>query len=165
MLASKRSRAVFGLGVVIAAVGFTSSAIAAAGGAGTKTSGTAYVGQVPKPSSLVYDSGFNYDKVLGPGAVTFVIKALPGSVAGTIAVKAKVVTLWTPHGSLSGTGSALLTITNKPKPGDATLSKGKLLLNHGTGGLAGHSVSATFTGTGNILLPNQYVFRYKGVYR
>jgi hypothetical protein len=165
MFAYKRSRTVFGLGVVIAAVGFAGSAIGAAGGAGRQTSGTAYVGQAPKPSSLVYDSGFNYDKVLGPGAVTFVIKALPGGTTGTIAVKAEVVTLWTPRGSLSGTGSAILTITNTPKPGDATLSNGKLLLNHGTGGFAGHSLTATFTGTGSINLPNQYVFRYKGVYR
>lgn len=164
MFASKRSRAGFGVGVMIAAVGVAGSALGAAAG-GTPTSGTAYVGQVPKPSSLVYDSGFTYDKVLGPGAITFVIKALPGSAAGTIAVKAQVVTIWTPNGSLSGTGSALLTITNKPKPGDASLSNGKLLLNRGTGGLTGHSLRGTFTGTGNVNLPNQYVFTYKGVYR
>ena len=165
MFASWRSRVAFGLGLVLAAAGLAGSAIGASGGAGRRTSGTAYLGQVPKPSPLIYDAGFNYDKVLGPGAVTFVIKALPGTAQGTIAVKARVVSLWTPKGSLSGTGSGTLTITNKPKLGDANLSGGKLLLNHGTGSLAGHSVRGTFTGTGNIEPPNQYVFHYKGVYR
>jgi hypothetical protein len=165
MFASKRSRRAFGVAVVIAVVGGASSAIGAAGSAGTPTSGTAYVGQVPHPGSLVYDSGFNYDKVLGPGSITFVIKALPGGAKGTIAVKAKVVTLWTKRGSLSGTGSAILTITNALEPGAATIRNGKLLLNRGTGGMAGHSFRGTFTGMGTITHPNQYIFHYKGVYR
>lgn len=165
MFGSSRSRTAFGLGVAIAGVGFAGSAIGAGGG--TRTSGTAYVGQAPKPSSLVYDSGFVYDKVLGPGAVTFVTKAL-ASPSGAITIKSKPVTIYTPNGSLSGTGSGVLTITNKPRAGDATVTNGKLLLNHGTGRLAGHSLRATFSGIGNIggsNVPNAYIFKYKGVYR
>jgi hypothetical protein len=105
--------------------------------------------------------------VLGSGVVTFVTKAL-ASPSGAITIKSKPVTIYTPNGSLSGTASGLLTITNNPKPGDATVTDGKMLLNHGTGRLAGHSLRATFTGTGNIGGPNVpdfYTFRYKGVYR
>ena len=161
------ARAAFGLGVAIAGLGFAGSAIGAAGG-GTPTSGITYVAQAPKPSnSLVYDAGFVYDKVLGQGVVTFVTKAL-ASPSGAITINSKPVTVYTANGSLSGTASALLTITNKPAPGDATVTDGKLLLNHGTGRLAGHSLRATFSGTGNIgssSAPDSYTFRYKGVYR
>jgi hypothetical protein len=155
-----------GLGVAIAGVGFAGSAVGASG-RGTPTSGVTYVGQVPKPSSLVYDAGFTYDKVLGPGVVTFVTKPLV-SPNGAITIKSKPVTVYTTNGSLSGTATALLTITNKPSPGDATVTDGKLLLNHGTGRLAGHSLRATFSGTGNIGGPNVpdfYTFHYQGVYR
>jgi hypothetical protein len=78
------------------------------------------------------------------------------------------VTIYTRNGSLSGTGSGVLTVTNSPNPGDATVTNGKLLLNHGTGRMAGHSLRATFSGTGNIgsaTVPDSYTFRYKGVYR
>jgi hypothetical protein len=162
-----KGRGAFGLGVAIAGLAFAGSAVGASGG-GTPTSGVVYVASVPKPSSsLVYDAGFGYDKVLGRGAVTFVTKAL-ASPSGAITIKSKPVTLYTPNGSLSGTGSAVLTITNKPMPGDATVTGGKLLLNHGTGRLAGHSLRSTFSGTGNIggpNVPDSYTFRYTGVYR
>ena len=75
MFGSSGWRTAFSLGVVIAGLGFASSAIGAAGG-GTPTSGTVYLGQAPKPGSVVYDAGFIYDKVLGQGAVTFVTKPL-----------------------------------------------------------------------------------------
>jgi hypothetical protein len=159
-------RTALGLGVAIAGLVLAGAAIGASGG-GTPTSGVAYVAQVPKPSSLVYDAGFTYDKVLGPGVVTFVTKAL-ASPNGAITIKSKPVTVYTPNGSLSGTASALLTITNKPKPGDSTVTNGTLLLIHGTGRLAGHSLRATFSGTGNIGgagVPNFYTFHYTGVYR
>ena len=160
------ARTAFGLGVAIAGLGFAGSAVGASGG-GTRTSGIVYVASVPKPGSLVYDAGFGYDKVLGPGVVTFVTKAL-ASPTGAITIKSKPVTLYTPTGSLSGTATAILTITNKPMPGDAAVTDGKLLLNHGTGRLAGHSLRSTFSGTGNIggpNVPDSYTFRYRGVYR
>jgi hypothetical protein len=166
MLGSGRWRTAFGLGVTIAALGVAGSALGAAGG-GKPTNGIVYVSQAPKPGPLVYDSGFLHDKVLGQGAVTFVTKAL-ASPNGSITIKSKPVTIYTANGSLSGTGSGVLTITNKPNPGDATVTDGKLLLNHGTGRLAGHSLRATFSGTGNIggaNAPDYYTFRYKGVYR
>lgn len=159
------ARAACGLGVLIAGVGLAGSAIGASGGRPTR--GTVYVGQAPKPGSLVYNAGFIYDKVLGQGAVTFITKPLAGP-SGTVIVKSKPVTVYTANGSLSGTGTGVLTVTNSPHPGDASVTKGKLLLTHGTGALAGHSLRATFTGTGSIGGPNVpdfYTFRYKGVYR
>jgi hypothetical protein len=159
-----RGSATFMLGVAIASLGIVGSAIGASGG--TRDSGIAYVAQAPKPGKLVYDAGFVHDKVLGSGAVTFVTKPLV-SPSGQITIKSKPVTIYTPKGSLSGTGSGILTITNKPKPGDATVTHGKLVLNHGTGRLAGHSLRATFSGTGNIggtNVPDFYTFNYKGVY-
>jgi hypothetical protein len=160
------ARTAFGLGVATAGLGFAGTAVGASGG-GTPTSGIVYVASVPKPSSLVYDAGFAYDKVLGQGVVTFVTKALV-SPTGAITIKSRPVVIYTPNGSLSGTATAVLTITNKPMPGDATVTDGKLLLNHGTGRLAGHSLRCTFSGAGNIggpNVPDSYTFRYRGVYR
>jgi hypothetical protein len=160
------ARTAFGLGVAIAGLGFAGTAAGASGG-GTPTSGIVYVASVPKPSSLVYDAGFAYDKVLGQGVVTFVTKAVASS-TGAITIKSNPVTIYTPNGSLSGTATAVLTITNKPTPGDATVTDGKLLLNRGTGRLARHSLRCTFSGTGNIggpNVPDSYTFRYRGVYR
>jgi hypothetical protein len=99
--------------------------------------------------------------------VTFVTKAL-ASPTGAITIKSKPVTIYTPNGSPTGTATAVLTITNKPMPGDASVTDGKLLLNHSTGRLAGHSLRCTFSGTGNIggpNVPDYYTFRYRGVYR
>ena len=161
------ARAVFGLGVVIAGVVFAGSAIGAPGG-GRPTSGIAYIAEPPKPSSsLNYEAGFTYDKVLGQGAVTFETKALVKS-SGAIEIRSNPVTMYFRNGSLTGSGRGLLTITNKPKPGDAKVTNGFLLLNRGTGRFAGHSLRVTFTGTGNIGgadVPDSYTFRYKGVYR
>lgn len=160
------ARTAFGVGVAIAGLGFASSAIGASGG--TPTSGTAYVAQAPKPSSsLVYDAGFIKDKILGAGVVTFVTKATASS-TGAITIKSKPVTFYTPNGSLSGTASGVLTVTNNPSSGDATVTDGRLVLSHGTGRLAGHTLHATFSGTGNIgssTVPDYYTFHYKGVYR
>ena len=166
MFSSSRTRTAVALGTAVAALVFAGSGIGAAGG-GKPTSGIAYIGGAPKPGSLVYNSGFIYDKVLGAGVVTFVTKPL-ATPSGAIEIKSNPVTIYTPNGALRGTGSGLLTITNKPRPGDSSVTDGKLLLNHGTGALAGHSLRGTFSGTGNIggaNVPDYYTFRYKGVYR
>jgi hypothetical protein len=148
--------------IVLAAVGVS---VAASGRGGKPTSGTAYIGSTSRSSNnLIYAAGFNVDRVLGSGAVTFTIKPLASTKPATIRAQAKKVTLWTSSGSLSGTGTATIHITGQPKTGDATVSGGKLKLNHGTGGQAGHSLVATFSGKGNAV-SGQYVFHYKGTYR
>jgi hypothetical protein len=151
-----------GLGVLGALAGV---AIASAGGAGKRDTGTAYIGLTSRSTkTLLYPAGFITDKVLGNGAVTYTLKPLAGTAPSTVKVKALKVTTWTTTGSLSGTGSATLTITNKPKAGDATVSAGKLNLTHGTGGQTGHSLVGTFTGNGNVS-SGQYVFHYKATYK
>jgi hypothetical protein len=156
-----------GLAVAVAGSALIGEALGATAGKGRSLRGTAYVAAVPHPGSLVYDAGFTNDNLFGQGAVTFVSKALPGNVKGTIKVDSRQVVLWTQRGTLRGTGTALLTITNKPKPGDATASNGTLVLNRGSGALAGHSMTGTFSGYGNIGVggPSYYVFRYKGTFR
>jgi hypothetical protein len=127
--------------------------------------GTVYIAVTPRPSpSLLYAAGDGVDKVLGEGAITFTIKPLPTNVAGTITVKAVKVTIWGADGSLSGTGSATVTITNKPKQGDATVSNGKASFAKGTGGQKGHSLKITFTGKGSVS-SGSYIFNYKGTYK
>jgi hypothetical protein len=139
-------------------------AASGAGGGGRATSGTAWLAATPHSGAgLVYYAGFNSDKLLGPGATTYTIKPT-STKSGTVLAKAKKVTLWTSNGTLSGTGTATLTITNKPKSGDDTVTGGKIRLTQGTGGQAGHSLVGTFTGKGNIV-SGSYVFHYKGTYK
>ena len=160
----RRVGAVAALAIMVTVASATAGAIAASGGSARQTSGTAYLAATPRTSKgLVYYAGFNSDKVLGHGAATYTIKPTTAR-SGTITAAAKKVTLWTSNGTLSGTGTATLHITNKPKTGDDTVTGGKLKLTHGTGGQAGHSILATFTGAGNIV-SGEYVFHYKGTYK
>jgi hypothetical protein len=131
---------------------------------GKSTNGTIYIGSNPRSGvGLLYVAGDVVDKVLGEGAITFTIRPIPNT-SGTITAKALKVTLWTTDGSLTGTGSALLTITNMPKTGDSTVSNGTVSLTKGTGAQKGHSFKATFTGSGN-LTGAFYTFNYKGTYK
>jgi hypothetical protein len=159
----RRAGVVAGLAIMVAVASATAGAIAASGGGARQTSGTAYLASARTANGLVYFAGFNSDKVLGQGAVTYTIKPTSAT-SGTITANAKKVTLWTNNGALSGTGTATLHITNQPKQGDDTVTGGKIKLTHGTSGQAGHSVVATLTGSGN-LVSGIYVFHYKGTYK
>lgn len=148
-----------------AAIAVSAASVLAAGSVGAKSagrpdSGTAYVANTPKQGTYVYAAGYNQDKILGKGSILYVIKAT-SSKPGTISVKTKSVTLYTATGSLSGTGSATLTTAAN---GTATVSGGKLNLSKGSGSLKGHSLLATFTGTGSITALS-FVFNYKGTYK
>ena len=150
--------------VALAAIGAgTVGAKTGGKGKGKATSGTSYLGDTSQSSSsLLYEAGFNTDKLLGEGAITYTIAPL-GQTNGTIQANAKKVTLWTKTGSLSGTGSATVTITN-PSTGDATVSNGTANLTKGTGALKGHSLKLKFSGTGNIKT-TLYTFHYTGTYK
>ncbi len=147
---------------MLAALGLTVIGAATVGAkpSGRSDSGTAFVANTPKPGSLVYAAGFDQDKILGSGAILYAIKATT-SAPGTIHVNAKSVTLFTANGSLKGTASATLTTT---KSGVETVSNGKLSLTTGTGGQTGHSLKATFTGTGSVATLT-FTFHYKGTYK
>jgi hypothetical protein len=128
--------------------------------AGRADSGTAYVANTPKPGGLVYAAGYNQDKILGNGAILYVIKATPNT-PGTLKVTARSVALYTNRGSLTGTATATLTVGTS---GSAVISAGKLHLTKGFGTQKGHSMEATFTGTGSVSAL-AFVFHYKGTYK
>jgi hypothetical protein len=160
-----RLRAVIACAIV-AIVAIAINAISAgASSRGTKTSGTFYVAVTPQfKNGIEYVAGGGTDKLLGSIAETFTIKPLASTKPSTVIAKAIKVTLWTSTGTLTGTGSATLTITGMPKAGDATVSGGKVSLTSGTGAQKGHSFVGTFTGTGNAV-SGDYTFNYKGTYK
>jgi hypothetical protein len=127
---------------------------------GRADSGTAYVANTPKPGGLIFAAGFDQDKILGSTAILYQIKAEPNT-PGTVKVVAKHVTLYTGKGSLTGTASATLTT---PKTGPSIVSGGKLNLTKGFGDQKGHSLNATFTGSGS-LTGVTFTFKYKGTYK
>jgi hypothetical protein len=89
-----------------------------------------------------------------------VITAIPTSAKGTFTLIAHHVDLFTGTGELSGTATATLTASAS---GGATVTAGKLTLRTGRGSLAGHTLSASFSGTGR--LGGGYMFTYHGTYR
>lgn len=127
---------------------------------GRADGGTAYVAVTHTAGGFEYAAGDGRDKLLGAGAVTYKIKILTTTKAGTYKVSAKPVTLYTATGSLTGSTMGLLTIGAK----DAATVKGTLKLTKGTGALAGHSWIGTVKGSGNVGT-GIYVFKTKGVYR
>jgi hypothetical protein len=161
---TRRWRVAIGVLAVAPAIVVLGATTVGAKGAGRSTSGTIWIAATPRSSgALLYEAGQIKDKRLSEGAITFTIKPLV-SPKGTITAKAIKVTWWTSTGSLSGTGSAQLTITNTPKPGDSVVKNGTVKLTQGTGGQKGRSLTATFTGSGNVN-GALYTFHYKGTYK
>ncbi len=163
----KKSRALsalVGMVCAVAMLAMGATAFAATGKAkpkkGKADSGTAYVGTTHTAGAYEYLAGDNTDRLFGAGAVTYRLKASP-STPGSLKLTTNPVILFTATGSLRGTGSATLTITSATT---ATVSNGKLNLTKGTGTQKGHSLIATFTGSGNPTT-GQYVFHYKGTYK
>ena len=130
----------------------------AAGAASARSiSGTAYLSPTHTESGYLYVSGDIKDKVLGRGALVYVVKVRPAA-DGTFQVTAKKVTLYLPGGTLSGTGSAVQEVKGDVQ----TVRDGKVSLTKGTGALKGHSFKATF---GGELKDGVYTFKYKGSYK
>jgi hypothetical protein len=146
---------------LIAVAGIAAASSSAAGKSkGKADSGTAYLAVTPKPGSLQYAAGFDSDKVLGQVAVTYAIK-VTNATSGTFHLTVNSVQFWTSTGELSGTATATLTLA---AGGAATITNGKLNLTKGSGAQKGHSMAATFTGTGDAN-KGQYTFTYKGKYK
>jgi len=130
--------------------------------AGKPDSGTAYVAVTHSVGPINVAAGDATDKVTGAGAVVYRIHVLTTTKPGTLAIKANKVTAYSATGSLTGTAVSKLTILDSK--GNATVSNGVLTLTNGTGGEKGHSLTAKFTGKGNINT-GQYRFNYVGTYR
>jgi hypothetical protein len=137
------------------------TALAATGKKGKADSGTSYVAVTHASGGFNYSAGNNTDMVLGAGAVTYKLKAMPIGTGTMLKLTANPVVLYTRTGSLTGTGSATLVITG---PTTATVKDGKLVLKKGAGAQKGHSLVATFSGSGNPST-GQYTFHYKGTYK
>lgn len=73
----------------------------------------------------------------------------------------KPVVLFFKDGTMTGAPTSKLTLGTK---GAATITDGKVTAAHGTGGEKGHSVTDTFTGTGNTTT-SMYKITYKGTYK
>lgn len=126
---------------------------------GRADSGTVYFAVTHTVGSKQYAAGNSYDKLFGPGAVTYVniAKATP---TGTITVTTKPVVLFFKDGTMTGVATSKLTVGTN---GAATITDGKMKAAHGTGGEKGHSFIDTFTGTGN-LTTSTYKISYRGTY-
>jgi hypothetical protein len=163
---SKRSR----LLVVTASAALTAAALlagpsaarmvgstgAASAHAVVKTHGRAYVSITHANAGISYGAGNVYDSILHTGAVTYKIKLTPQS-NGTLKLNSSGVTLYAPRGSLVGTATATVTLAGTSE----TISDGKLKLTKGYGSLKNDSLTATFTGTGD-LSANVLTYTYKG---
>jgi hypothetical protein len=158
----RRTRSLAATVGALGAIALLSLAGTAIGAAtkGKADSGTSYVAITHTGGGYEYTAGNNTDKILGVGAITYKLK-LGLSKPGVYTVTAKPVVAYTPTGSLTGTGAATLTVD---KNGTATITGGKLNLTKGAGSQKGHSLVATFTGTGNVAA-GVYKFTYKGTYK
>jgi hypothetical protein len=123
------------------------------------TTGTVWAGVTHSDGGDLYVAGDIKDKILGRGAIVFITQPSAGPVEGSVLVKARRITLYTPKGALIGRGQA--TQTGNPD-GTATVSDGTFTLVKGTGKQKGHKLTGTFSGT---YADGVYTFTYKGTYR
>jgi hypothetical protein len=149
---SKRTRLGAVGATILAIAAIVTTGAVAATGTGTPTytyqdSGTIYASiNNTNAKGTEFTSGNMFSRHFGHVAITYDLKALPSNVPGVIRVTATNVVLYTRRGSLSGTGSATLTISGNQQ----TVSNGRLVLDHGVGSMAGFSYEGTFTGSANL---------------
>ena len=151
-------RAVSGLLAAVAVIAVVAPTVGAKP-AGKADSGTAYFATTYSAGGTTHAAGNSIDKLFGTGAVTYAIKTMP-TTTGTIKITSNPVTLYFKNGTLTGKATGTLTVTSSTA---ATITNGKLSAAHGTGGQAGHSVTDTFSGTGNPAA-GTYKITYKGTY-
>lgn len=139
----------------LAAVAAIAVPTTALGAASRSTSGTVWAHITHTSAGFLYVSGDISDKVLGKGAIVYLTKP-SGQSNGSILVKATKITIFTPGGSLTGSGQATQTITGNT----STVSNGTFSLTKGTGTLRGKTLKGTFQGTQDN--EGVYTFKYKG---
>jgi hypothetical protein len=142
---------------VAAVAAASTSAIGAT--AGKKDSGVAYVAITHQVGNTLYAAGDSNDKLLGPGAVTYTIKAGAGAKAGTVKETGSV-TVWGVNGSLTGKVKG----TEITSASGSVTESGTIALTKGTGNEKGHSYVGTFTGTGKTPT-GPFVFHTKALYK
>jgi hypothetical protein len=160
----KKAHSLRAIGGVLAAVALLvlgTSALAATAKGGKPDSSKLHLAITHAAGGFNYTAGDGTDKILGPVAVTYKLKPIAMR-NGSIKVNVPKARLWVSNGTLSGTASANLTVTDSK--GDAKLTNGKFSLGKGTGGQSGHSEVGTFTGTGNVN-GGVYTLVTKGTYK
>lgn len=144
---------------LVLAVGPAGVALAAPSQPARMTSGEIYASLNHAVGGLAFADGDVNDKILGRGAIIYRVRVTSGGTPGTLLVNARTVTLYTPKGSISGTGKAMQTIA---ADGTTTVTGGSFRLTKGTGGLAGRKLIGTFSGD---FKDGVYHFTYTGTYR
>jgi hypothetical protein len=139
-----------------------SSIAGAASKVGKAEHGTVYFALTHTVGKINVAAGDATDSLFGAGAVVYRLHILT-TTTGKITIKVPKVTVFYSSGSATGSATATLTVTNKPKAGDATVTDGSLHLTKGTGTHQGHTFTGTFSGQGNITT-DAYIIHYKGTY-
>jgi hypothetical protein len=153
---------------IAAAVGLIGASLLIAVGAGAVAasstgkadSGVVYFAITHSAAGKEYAAGNDSDKLFGTGAVTYVVK-ISSATSGTFKITINPTTSYYSNGTLTGTATAKLTLG---AGGAATIANGKLTEAAGTGAQKGHSLTATFNGTGNATT-GLYKVVYKGTYK
>src|SRR5947209_20602661 len=99
-----RARSLLGA-TAVTALALSSFGTAIAAAKPVKETGTSYVSVVRQSGKTEYAAGYTFDSLRGQIAVSYVTSVGPGG-TGTVNVVGKRVTIWTPTGSLYGTGTA-----------------------------------------------------------
>jgi hypothetical protein len=147
--------------VVIVAIALTAGATPSPPAASARPdSGIAYVSIVHHSNVAAVAAGESVDRILGDEAAAYSLTLhRVGPSANTLKLVSKVV-FYSPTGSMRGTATANMTVSAKAE----IFTSGELSLNDGAGSQKGHSLIATFSGTGS-LSANLYILHYIGTYK
>jgi hypothetical protein len=149
---------------VLGALALAGSSVAgAASKPGKAEHGTVYFALTHTVGKTNFAAGDATDSLFGASAVVYQLHILT-TTTGKISIKIPKVTVFYATGSATGSATATLTVTNKPKAGDATVTDGILKLTKGAGAQQGHTFAGTFSGQGNIT-SDSYTIHYKGTYK
>ncbi len=144
--------------VFAALVCLAAASVTLAASSARKTSGTVWASANHQEGQDLYVSGDFKDKILGRGALVYVVRPAATD-DGSVRITARKVTLYTTRGTLQGTGEATQTFN---PDGTASISDGRFRLSRGTDQLAGHKLSGRFTGT---FSDGIFILKYTGTYR
>ena len=161
MTGRTRAGAALAASVAVSGLLAVGAAAVAAPSAGRADRGTIYAATTHTSGGYSFAAGQGTDKLFGPIAITYRIKAIPAGTTGTLNLTIKPVIEYTATGSILGSGTATLTLGPN---GAETISNGKFSLTHGVGALRGHTIKGTFTGTGNSTA-NMLVIHPKSTYK
>src|SRR4051795_4790796 len=143
---------------VLTLVALACTGVSFAATKGKADKGVAYVSATHSEGSRLFVSGDFKDKLLGRGGIVYQT-TVSQQQPGTFLITAKVITIFTKKGTLSGSGKGTSTVDQN---GNATVSDGTFKLNKGTGAYKGHTLAGKFSGPQNN---GVYKFSYAATYK